>query len=220
MKKTELFEQYFVQSRLHDHIWDSWFEWKIAQAGIKRRDHNEEFDEWKDRGQYYEVLHSMPKFFNWRPKADGTVTFYWEGGNEVVPAEAFISDLDQQPDLEMLWHCSYYDGPLNGIAKYNGETVWFELVDFDEGNWMYDLYRLSDEQIKKAAEVHEMFRNMVGTDSDHHPDLPAPTQVATDESCSLFFEQFKTYERPSYTESDKIGTFPYHQFNFYIHPTN
>lgn len=30
-------------------------------------------------------------------------------------------------DLKILFPCSFYDAPLNGLAMYNGEKVWFHI---------------------------------------------------------------------------------------------
>ena len=32
-------------------------------------------------------------------------------------------------DLEMLWHGKYYDIPLDGLALYHGEQVYFQCID-------------------------------------------------------------------------------------------
>ena len=37
--------------------------------------------------------------------------------------------------LEMLWHGKYYDIPLDGLAEYDGEKVYFECID--EGGYNY-----------------------------------------------------------------------------------
>ena len=37
------------------------------------------------------------------------------------------------PDLVLLWHCAFYDHPLDGVAVYKGEPVWFSVID--DGGW-------------------------------------------------------------------------------------
>lgn len=39
-------------------------------------------------------------------------------------------------DLKMLFHCGFYDVPLNGLAVYNGEEVYFSEHISDLSGWV------------------------------------------------------------------------------------
>lgn len=51
------------------------------------------------------------------------------------PAHEALRLLEKHPFLRLLdkpqylWHCNYYDGPLNGVCLHNGASHWFEVVD-------------------------------------------------------------------------------------------
>lgn len=77
-------------------------------------------------------------------------------------------------DVKMLWHSGYWDGPLSGIAVYDGKKYWFEIVrEIMGGNEdefyrtrLFALIKLSPEELAYEEENHERFRKYVG----HHTD--------------------------------------------------
>lgn len=105
--------------------------------------------------------------------------------------------LANHPDLtgrvKMLWHNNYYDGALSGIAKLDGEDLyWFNCVadfynyrlDWDDScdecdcdeqvltpctRWerLYAVYKLTDEQSRLHTDQHNLFRKHVGTHTDY-----------------------------------------------------
>lgn len=86
-----------------------------------------------------------------------------------------------------LWHVGFYDGPHNGVCQYNNEIVWFDMGDDDYKysymtpaeiaandddddddhikciDRLYQLYKLTNEEIKDLFISHHMFMEMVGT---------------------------------------------------------
>jgi hypothetical protein len=88
-------------------------------------------------------------------------------------------------DVRILWHCGYYDGPLDGICLYQGRKCWFEIfqslrvedvrkrVDNEGGSVWLDYYvrylvvELSDDQITEEDYWHELFRQKIGTHCDY-----------------------------------------------------
>jgi hypothetical protein len=76
--------------------------------------------------------------------------------------------------VRLLWHCGYWDGPLNGVCLYQGERYWFEAIDpFDEEQDEYvfprrmGLYRLSPEELQVQEEIHRQFQQYVGMHTDY-----------------------------------------------------
>lgn len=74
-------------------------------------------------------------------------------------------------DIEFIWEMNYYDGMLSGIAKYNGQPVYFFFPGSeDEDDYRYYLMsKLTEEEFKNLSEDHELFREHVGTHCDLGP---------------------------------------------------
>jgi|GraSoi_2013_60cm_1033757.scaffolds.fasta_scaffold23308_2 hypothetical protein len=77
-------------------------------------------------------------------------------------------------EVRLLWHCGYWDGPLNGICLYQAERYWFEAIDpFDEEKDEYvyprrmGIYMLSPEELCAEEEIHQHFQQYVGMHTDY-----------------------------------------------------
>jgi hypothetical protein len=85
-------------------------------------------------------------------------------------------------ELKIMWHCGYYDGPLDGVVQFKNKPHWFFIhyndyvtrtsIDEEETGWQ-DLYQrfllieLSREQFEEEKYWHELFRENVGTYWDY-----------------------------------------------------
>ena len=215
MNKRDFYTKYLRMDRFDDRVWDNWFLWRLEQAG--GRDHSSE------------VIEAMPHYYTWQPNLDETITFYWnengEDKEQTIPMDICVNDLDEQPDLEMLWHCGFYDHPLNGVAKYNGEYVWFDII-YDEDDYAddYDIYKLSEEDIAYEKAIHEKFQRNVGYHCDHEPkvhkEFEGKSKTLFDEFYNWVEKLKKDKPRKDYTKNEKLGTFGYYQFRNYVRPRN
>jgi hypothetical protein len=209
MKKTELYTGYLNKEYFDSRVHDRWFDWRCEQAGVKR---NKE-----DTKRWIEVLHGMPDQYTWSPSTiDNMMHFEWDGGTEEVPLTEFYDDEDEQPDLEMWWHSNYWDGPLSGMAKYNGEWVWFDCIEEDDynGDRIFALYRLTEEQLKGETAHYFEFREKVGSHCDHHPDM---LNVPREESTQKDFDEYYKKKHPDLklTSGEKLGEFHWYQFKYW-----
>lgn len=205
--KIDLYTIHQQHRQLNMFIWDAWFQWRLKQAGIS------DFEEtrWK------KMLYSMPEIFEWHPELDGTIRVCWDGGEECIPMEDVVDDMDDQPDLELLWHCNYWDGPLSGMARYNGEMVWFECInEEDYGDRQFGLYSLSTEDKAELYRQHELFREMVGHHCDHHPDRYAPFVCRDKEKFEAFYET--KLPKVDATKGQKLAEVHWFQFKYWGRP--
>lgn len=76
--------------------------------------------------------------------------------------------------VRILWTAAYYDGPLSGVALYNGVPHGFELKREYDGREMrkqvwrtYWLHKFTDEQWKEVEYWHNEFRLHVGQHCDY-----------------------------------------------------
>ena len=76
--------------------------------------------------------------------------------------------------LELLWHDDYWDGPMSGLMRLDGDArVWFTLAEENEapaeGRWYrrYWLVRLSAEQLDAVERRHALFREHIGGHTDY-----------------------------------------------------
>jgi hypothetical protein len=163
-------------------------------------------------------MESMPTLFDWHPDTrTDTMHLSWDGGKEEVPLSEFYDDEKNQPDLEMLWHCNYYDGPLSGVAKYNGEWVWFDCKeDCDNGDRSFSLYSMSEEMKAELIRVHNMFRECVGHHTDHHPDWHSPFACKDRDK----FNEFYNTKRPDIDpkEGTYLADYHWYEFKYYARP--
>jgi len=221
MKKTELGLVESINWMVEHRIWDDWYHWKLQQMP----------EGYADRDEKYALLYSMPEYYDWNMdlRTDEMVFRWHDSGEERVPLSVFISDHDEQPDLKMLWHSGYYDGPLSGMAEYNGEMVWFQcnwsyppiedihnIIETDSHR-RYALYRLSDEDREELCR-HQMFRDMVGYHSDHDPDTYAPFTKKS--GFDEFYEQKKDkkHRKIDPESGEVLGEVAWYQFEHYSVP--
>ena len=67
--------------------------------------------------------------------------------------------LSSEPTLKILWTQDQLEGPVNGLALYEGEKLWFrrmhtaEPVDFRR----YALLRISEDQLKMVEDDHHRY---------------------------------------------------------------
>lgn len=207
MKKTELFKEWLVMKSIDSFVHDRWFDWRCQQANVKRNK--------DDTERWVEILHGMPGTYDWHPIAhENIMRFTWDGGTEDVPLTEFYDDEKHQPNLEMWWHTNYYDGPLSGMAKYDGEWVWFDCSEEDDyGDRKFALYQLTEEQIGGATAHYFEFRDSVGSHCDHHPDL---LNVSHNESTQDAVDEFYKKDHPDLklTSGKKLGEFHWYQFKY------
>ncbi len=78
----------------------------------------------------------------------------------------------------MLWHNDWYDGPLEGLATFDGSEYYFRV---DTEDWVdqtprrYVLIELSAEELVREHREHADFERLVGTRYCEH--LPPDQRV-------------------------------------------
>jgi|SRR5579859_979807 len=73
-------------------------------------------------------------------------------------------------EVRLLWHSSYWDGPVDGLLIYKGRKYWFEMLD--DGEVPGDVRRfliieLSPAELDEEERWHELFRAKVGMHCDY-----------------------------------------------------
>lgn len=75
-------------------------------------------------------------------------------------------------EMAMLWHSSYYDGPLSGVCLYQGRKHWFKMVQ--EGSLgkdpkgtpmkgrVFAVVAMTDEQIMEITRRREVWCDLMG----------------------------------------------------------
>jgi len=214
MNKVDLYKGAAVKDRMETHIFDYWHEWRVKQAGISR----------DDEEKYSESIYAMPEPFIWDiDYQTDEMHLRWDGGEERIPITWFFDDEKDQPDLELMWHENYYDGPLSGVAKLNGQYVWMELMEEDEetGERLFGLYTMPVERKAEVFRRHKLFQEMVGYHCDHDPEVHKPFHCTDKKKFDEFYKmefkelgiqnsdrfimeahwfQFRNWGRPRYKE--------------------
>lgn len=111
--------------------------------------------------------------------------------------------------VRILWHSGYYDGPMSGVAEYNGEKVYFNLLKEYESKklrkdvWRtYNLYKITPELLKDILYWHEEFRLFVGEHCDYIYDddqkktlrTPGVNPCSHEYMVEMFYDRYKEHE--------------------------
>jgi len=70
----------------------------------------------------------------------------------------------------ILWVQDELDGPINGLAVYNNENLWFSRLESStdaDSEHVYSLYRLSDDTLKAVTDNHVAHCNATGSPLNH-----------------------------------------------------
>lgn len=204
--KTEFLNAYMWYDSFDDHVWDVLFRKRCDDAGVN-------FSE--DREAWQKILENMPKTYVIDVcVGDGKLTLESEQGVEEFPLSLFCNDADE-PDVEMLWHNGYWDGPLSGVALYDGEMVYFDMAEENDfnGNRMYNVYKLYEDEKEYLLSSHEKFRKKVGSHTDHRPGVYNPNLKKN------WMSYFKKKRKSMELKKDVVlGQFYWHQFKHYNRP--
>jgi len=216
MNKVELYTVYQKHASIDFTIWDEWFRWRLKQIDHPRHmgKDDPEYDDWHTA--WLEQLHLMPAHYDWRPTDDGIV-ITWADGEETIPFEGVVEDLDKEPDLQMLWHNGYYDGPLSGMAMYNDEHVWFDCInETDYGDRIFALYRLDEKTKDEMYRRHRLFQELVGYHCDHDPNVHVEF-VGCDKNQDYYKLQ-KKFPTVDVTAGEKLAEVHWYQFKYWARP--
>ena len=108
-------------------------------------------------------------------------------------------------------HVGYGDGPLTGVATYDGRDHWFEAEAFDWDDETpharrYFVYELTDAELPDERYWHERFRALVGTHTDY--DESGHRRVGElRPASSAFNDEHSKRNQPVYTSRRPIGWF-------------
>ena len=117
-------------------------------------------------------------------------------------------------ELEPLWVCEYYDGPLSGAVLYDGKFRWYVLAEeeaepYTEGWYRrYWLIELTNAQEAEERRWHDLFRQHVGTHWDHREGLE-PGRVRSTETHHLFYEPYSRRTPLALDEAEVVGWFQF-----------
>ena len=129
--------------------------------------------------------------------------------------EEYLCEYDLLPhlkitDVKVLYHSSYYDGPLDGMLEWNGEKYWYlmyrdfphtmENLESDDemfdGTRCYVILKLSDEEMEEEAIVHKLWVECCGNGCYDLPEDYKPIKPT-----KLFYETY-----PPHLRKEKKGT--------------
>ena len=125
----------------------------------------------------------------------------------------------ERSNMKVLWHNSYYDGPINGMMEYNSKKCYFEKCDdfLDHPEMVtlwendelppwyrrYVVYELTDDQIVEEDYWHNLFREFVGTHTDHQPG----GSMKPKSQHHHFYSRYKEKKTLILSNEQKIGWF-------------
>jgi hypothetical protein len=122
---------------------------------------------------------------------------------------AGIANLPELFNVRMLWFSDWYDGPITGIATWEGDEYWFVMVPDDSpgGTWDFDprvyvLHRLTLAQLSDAWAAHRAFAAAGVPGCLHDP--PCPTGGGSPEA---LYERWPPDHEEVFAAAPAIGWF-------------
>ncbi len=99
--------------------------------------------------------------------------------SQVAAAAAPDQEGSELDGVSVLWVTDWWDGPVEGMASYQGSDCWFEAI-FDEeaDEWTSPrrcrLYELNPAERERLWARHRRWEQHAGGNSCYHPDAPPP----------------------------------------------
>lgn len=208
--KTNIHHAMRMYDSLQNHMFSTFMYWWEDQNGQLKSD----TPEWDEFWKGMDTLNDNSFFdYDWQSKE-------WiirKGDKEYrFPQNWPYQNLNEEPDLDMIWHSGYYDGPLSGMALYNGKYVWFDCFsdDWDEpypNMRVYKLYELSEEEIADELYWHSEFEKYVGYHTNYDSSY-APFGGKNRKDVNKFYKKHKKRKERNYTSNAVLGEFTDVQF--------
>lgn len=117
-------------------------------------------------------------------------------------------------NLQMLWHNNFHNKPLNGVALFDNQFVWFEIIEEYEEPVRYTLYKLTNKDKEELIKSHYVFRELVGTNTTHHPTFFDPIITKDTKTGTNNFYQ-ERFDLVNPTHEEKLGQVYWFQFRFW-----
>lgn len=110
--------------------------------------------------------------------------------------------------VRILWVDDFWDGPLSGIATWEGHRLRFEMTDrsalHQDGPRRYWLIVLSQEQLQEEERWQDLFCAHVWTGYDY---TGRPEHRAPQSEHSKFYEPYAARAAPNYSKNEVVGWF-------------
>ena len=117
-----------------------------------------------------------------------------------------------QGEVQLLWHCDYWDGPKSGLLLYNGKKHWFQVYQESDDSDFRDYYRrfliieLSEAQLKEEEYWHALFQEKVGTHTDYVPQGKSHAeQLKPRELWHEFYEAYQKRQQLDLSQNHIVG---------------
>lgn len=162
---------------------------------------------------YKKKFGSSPDFLYGHIKCDyntyGQIKVTFENGEKhSIPTSEFYDNDPDHPKIVMLWYSDYYDGPLSGLATYNGKKVWYVCVEMDEviDIRKFGIYELSDAELAEEEHWHGLFQELVGYHCDYG--ITRKERMNNDADTEKYFAMSKKADIDrDYTKNKLIGIY-------------
>jgi hypothetical protein len=127
----------------------------------------------------------------------------------VAPDHAHLPRIDRG-DVRLLWHCDFWDVPLDGVCLFRGRRHWFSLwaegeAEDDGGFYRrYLVLELRKDQLDEEEYWQALFRRKVGTHADY---AEQPGLVLPPDAWHEFYEAYRKRAKPDYSANPAAGWF-------------
>jgi len=164
--------------------------------------------------QKYELGIDHPKVYKHvdvlgYPK-DGEITLWCyneDGIDEITLPLTKLHEPDNREHGYLLWHNEYYDGPICGLALYNGKKVWYQWkkdVPLSDMR-IFNFYEMSDKEVEYEEKWFQFFCDKV-TNSCSYIEKAKDDTHYTQESRDYYYKESEKQEDRDYTKNKIVVT--------------
>ena len=116
-------------------------------------------------------------------------------------------------EVQLLWYCDSWDGPLSGICFYQGQRYWFAAMRPEKNNYRHPrqmgVYLLSTEALQAEEEIQRRFQTYVGmhTTYDEENQRPISELLRPHEEWEQFYSWYRQQPKRDYHNNEIVGWF-------------
>ena len=113
--------------------------------------------------------------------------------------------------VRLLWDHDWWDGPVSGLAEFEGNEYWYEAVwDPERDDWShprrYVLRELTAAELEDEWQWHRLFEKHVSTMHCRHDAAP-PSEVRPGGEWRTFYDAYGARRTRSYSERAVVAEF-------------
>ena len=126
----------------------------------------------------------------------------------MIHTRAILDGLPRLRGVRILWFNDWYDGPVDGVAEFEGLEYWFADIDDFQHTWparRYVLHPICKEQATAEWTLHRECQLRTGLGGCCQPACPGPVEGTAD--LASWWRDYPDPHSPDYVTVPPVGWF-------------